>query len=431
MRKILLAGLFCVATAGLLAQETEDAFEKFKQQSDSGFEQFQEETNKQWEAYEKANQEAFDQFKNGIEQKWGAGNFTESTKTDWVEYSEDEDTRTTVDFEEEEARIEILMSPEDAENAALVKQKIAEAVKELALNKGKTKDYETEYEKPQPLMDEPVLKGQLQNEAGESVTEANVEEYANQIAEKQTITKEVIIPEMPKLEPKPEPKPEPKIEPKPEPKPKPKIEPKPEPKPAPKEEKVIVSVKIPLATNSIQTRALGFYESVINYANRFMLDPALVFAVIHTESAYNPKAKSHVPAFGLMQIVPRYAGRDAYNFLYKEDKLLNENYLYESVNNIELGSAYLHMLITRSFRKVNDPQSRIYCAIAAYNTGAGNVSRAFIGTTKLYLAIPEINKMTADQVYQHLKAHLPYEETQHYIERVSSRMKVYANWLSE
>ncbi|MDD3637547.1 MAG: murein transglycosylase domain-containing protein [Bacteroidales bacterium] len=389
------------------AQETEDPFEQFRQQSQAGFDQFREETNKQWEAYEKANQEAFEQFKKGIEQKWGAGNFIESTPTNWVEYSEDGESRTSVDFEQEEARIEILMTPEEADNADLVKQKIAEAVKELALNKGKTKDYETEYEKPEPLLDEPVLKDQLQNETGETVTEDNLAEYAEQIVEQQPIEKEIVKPEPP--EPKPEPQPEPE----------------------PQKEKVIVSVKIPLATNSIQTRALRFYEQVISYSSRFMIDPALVFAVIHTESSFNPKAKSHVPAFGLMQIVPKYAGRDAYNYVYKEDKLLNENYLYESQNNIELGSAYLHMLITRSFRKVDDPLSRIYCAIAAYNTGAGNVSRAFIGTTKLYQAIPEINKMSADQVYEFMKKNLPYEETQHYIERVSSRMKVYADWLSD
>ncbi|MDD4086565.1 MAG: murein transglycosylase domain-containing protein [Bacteroidales bacterium] len=389
------------------AQETEDPFEQFRQQSQAGFDQFREETNKQWEAYEKANQEAFEQFKKGIEQKWGAGNFIESTPTNWVEYSEDGESRTSVDFEQEEARIEILMTPEEADNADLVKQKIAEAVKELALNKGKTKDYETEYEKPEPLLDEPVLKDQLQNETGETVTEDNLAEYAEQIVEQQPIEKEIVKPEPP--EPKPEPQPEPE----------------------PENEKVIVSVKIPLATNSIQTRALRFYEQVISYSSRFMIDPALVFAVIHTESSFNPKAKSHVPAFGLMQIVPKYAGRDAYNYVYKEDKLLNENYLYESQNNIELGSAYLHMLITRSFRKVDDPLSRIYCAIAAYNTGAGNVSRAFIGTTKLYQAIPEINKMSADQVYEFMKKNLPYEETQHYIERVSSRMKVYADWLSD
>ena len=410
MKKIILLSGFFLFGMLAFSQETEDAFEQFRQQSQAGFDQFREETNRQWEAYEKANKEAFEQFKKGIEQKWGEGNFVESTQTNWVEYSEDGESRTSVDFEQEEARVEILMTPEEAENAGLVKQKIADAVKELALNKGKTKDYETEYEKPEPLLDEPVLKDQLQNAAGETVTEENLDDYAQEIVEKQPIEKEVVKPKPP--QPKPEPEPEP------------------EPQPQPQEEKVIVSVKIPLATNSIQTRALRFYEDVMAYSERFDLDPALVFAVIHTESSYNPKAKSHIPAFGLMQIVPKYAGRDAYNFLYKEDKLLNDNYLYESRNNIELGSAYLHMLITRSFRKVEDPLSRVYCAIAAYNTGAGNVSRAFIGTTKLYQAIPEINKKSAEEVYSFMKKNLPYEETQHYIERVSSRMKVYADWLS-
>jgi len=410
MKKIILLSGFFLFGMLAFSQETEDAFEQFRQQSQAGFDQFREETNRQWEAYEKANKEAFEQFKKGIEQKWGEGNFVESTQTNWVEYSEDGESRTSVDFEQEEARVEILMTPEEAENAGLVKQKIADAVKELALNKGKTKDYETEYEKPEPLLDEPVLKDQLQNAAGETVTEENLDDYAQEIVEKQPIEKEVVKPKPP--QPKPQPEPEP------------------QPKPEPEEEKVIVSVKIPLATNSIQTRALRFYEDVMAYSQRFDLDPALVFAVIHTESSYNPKAKSHIPAFGLMQIVPKYAGRDAYNFLYKEDKLLNDNYLYESRNNIELGSAYLHMLITRSFRKVEDPVSRVYCAIAAYNTGAGNVSRAFIGTTKLYQAIPEINKKSAEEVYSFMKKNLPYEETQHYIERVSSRMKVYADWLS-
>jgi len=410
MKQFTLLSIFFFFVMTVFSQETEDPFEQFRQQSQAGFDQFREETNKQWEAYEKANKEAFEQFKKGIEQQWGAGNFVESTPTSWVEYSEDGESRTSVDFEQEVASVEILMTPEEANNAGLVKQKIAEAVKELALNKGKTKDYETEYEKPAPLLDEPVLKDQLQNAAGETVTAENLEDYAQEIVEKQPIEKEVVKPKPPEPQPQPEPEPQ--------------------PHPKPQEEKVIVSVKIPLATNSIQTRALRFYEEVIAYADRFSLDPALVFAIIHTESSYNPKAKSHIPAFGLMQIVPKYAGRDAYNFLYKEDKLLNDNYLYESRNNIELGSAYLHMLITRSFRKVDDPLSRVYCAIAAYNTGAGNVSRAFIGTTKLYQAIPEINNLSADQVYEFMRKNLPYEETQHYIERVSSRMKVYADWLS-
>lgn len=376
-----------------LAQVTEDPFEQFRQQSNQGFDAFREETNKQWEAYEKANQEAFDAFRKGIEQKWGEGNFVESTQTTWVEYDESADSRSEVDFENGEATVEVLMEPDEAANAALVKEKIAEAVRELALNKGKTKDYSTEYEKPEPLSEEPVLKDQLTNQDGVTVTPDNVTQYAEEVADTKAIEKKTV-------------------------------------QTGDEKNKVVVSVKIPLATNNIQTRAVKFYESIMVNTERFGVDPQLVFAVIHTESAYNPKARSHVPAFGLMQIVPKYAGRDAYNYVYKQDKLLSENYLYEAVNNIELGTAYLHMLMDRSFSKVIDPVSRIYCAICAYNTGAGNVSRAFIGTTKLYQAIPEINKMTPEQVYEHLKKNLPYDETKDYLDRVSTRMKVYDNWLS-
>lgn len=393
MKKTQLIFLFLIASVGVFAQETEDPFEQFRQQANQGFDAFREETNKQWEAYEKANKEAFDAFKKGIEQKWGEGNFVESTQTTWVEYDENADSRSEVDFENGEATVEVLMEPEEAANAVLVKEKIAEAVKELALNKGKSKDYSTEYEKPEPLSEEPVLKDQLTNGQGETVTPENVTKYAEEVAETKPVEKKTVQTE--------------------------------DEKP-----KVVVSVKIPLATNNIQTRALKFYGNIMQNTGRFGVDPQLVFAVIHTESAYNPKARSHVPAFGLMQIVPKYAGRDAYNYVYKQDKLLSENYLYEAVNNIELGTAYLHMLIDRSFAKVTNPVSRVYCAICAYNTGAGNVSRAFIGTTKLYQAIPEINKMSPEEVYKHLKANLPYDETKDYLDRVSSRMKVYEDWLS-
>ncbi len=56
----------------------------------------------------------------------------------------------------------------------------------------------------------------------------------------------------------------------------------------------------------------GFVEG---YAGEFKLDPALVMSVIYNESRFNPLAKSYVPAYGLMQIVPKSAGVDAIQFL--------------------------------------------------------------------------------------------------------------------
>ena len=66
----------------------------------------------------------------------------------------------------------------------------------------------------------------------------------------------------------------------------------------------------------------------------------LIYAIMESESSFNPMARSNIPAYGLMQIVPRSAGIDAYNFLYKEKKLLSSRYLYNPSNNIKMGTAY-------------------------------------------------------------------------------------------
>ena len=81
--------------------------------------------------------------------------------------------------------------------------------------------------------------------------------------------------------------------------------------------------------------------------------------------------------------------------------------------------------MSTTFSKVTDPQCRMLCAIAAYNTGAGNVSRAINGTTNISKAIPTINTMTYSQLFSHLKRALPHAETQDYIQKVTSKMEKY------
>ena len=83
-----------------------------------------------------------------------------------------------------------------------------------------------------------------------------------------------------------------------------------------------------------------------------------------------------MPAYGLMQIVPESAGKDATQQLFGQPKLLAPSYLYNSDNNIQVGTTYLNILYYRYLRKIENPTSRLYCTIAAYNTGAGNVAKA-------------------------------------------------------
>src|SRR5690606_39594272 len=101
---------------------------------------------------------------------------------------------------------------------------------------------------------------------------------------------------------------------------------------------------------------------------------------IYTESSFNPLARSHIPAFGLMQIVPTSAGKDISQELYGSPRLLTPDYLYDPEKNIEAGSVYLYLLLNRYFRQVADTESRFYMAVSASNTGPGNVARVMSHT---------------------------------------------------
>jgi len=165
--------------------------------------------------------------------------------------------------------------------------------------------------------------------------------------------------------------------------------------------------------------------TVYKFAKKSRLDGALVFAIIETESAFNPMARSGVPAYGLMQIVPRSAGQDATQKLFGKAKILSPSYLYNSNQNVEIGTTYLNIIYYRYFSGIKNPESRLYCTIAAYNTGVGNVAKAFVGVRRLKPAFKVINSLTPEHVYARLLKKLPYPETRHYISRVRNRMPKY------
>ncbi len=179
------------------------------------------------------------------------------------------------------------------------------------------------------------------------------------------------------------------------------------------------------APGALPRKAANVWRHVDSSASDVDVPHALILAIIETESAYNPQAKSGVPAYGLMQIVPTSAGMDATEQLFGKPRLLAPSYLYDSQKNIEIGSVYLQILFYRYLKGIEDPLSRLYCSIAAYNTGAGNVSRAFTGSRRIKNAIPKINELSPQQVYDHLIENLPHGETRKYLDRVSKRKAKY------
>jgi len=165
-------------------------------------------------------------------------------------------------------------------------------------------------------------------------------------------------------------------------------------------------------------KAEQYLKFVEKNAFKWQLSEQFILAIMETESHFNPMAKSYVPAYGLMQIVPSTAGADVKTKILGEKGKPTPNLLFNGSDNIKYGSAYIHILMTRYLKEIENPTSRLYCAIASYNTGIGNVARAFNKGKKGRLkAMKIINTLSPDEVYNIIKKRT-HTETQRYLDKV-------------
>jgi membrane-bound lytic murein transglycosylase C len=394
--KIVTAVVFLITFAA--AQDTSQTsdYERFLkeqvqgvQQQEETFRQYSAAVTKQFDEYNAEQERMLKEYNGQIDKKWGTKKRKTSTKEEYVSYDPNFSSRRSIDFENGTAAVEVLVTEAEAKNPAVLRDKLKEQLTQLAVSKGGTDPLEVK--NGIPPQQKPIVAGQLATADGTPVTERNAERFADETIRKAEVTQQVVTG---------------------------------------KDgiKRVVVGVQMPLVPDHVKKRAAEFRENVRRESDRFGIDITLVYAIMHTESYFNPKARSPVPAFGLMQLVPKSGGRDAFFFAHKKDSLVTGEYLYVPENNIELGTAYLTKLLTVEFRGVKDPKSRIYCAISAYNTGPGNVAKAFTGKRKITQALPKINSMSSDQVYDHLRTNLPYEETRSYVVKVSERMGLYNEW---
>jgi membrane-bound lytic murein transglycosylase C len=180
-------------------------------------------------------------------------------------------------------------------------------------------------------------------------------------------------------------------------------------------------VTIAMVANHEHKQAEKYRDTVAQFSKSYDISPSLVFAIIRTESNFNPFAVSSAPAYGLMQLVPSSGGREGYRRAKGADTMPSKDYLFDPQNNIELGTALLNVLLYNQLEPVENTVSREYCAIAAYNTGAGNVFRTF--SKDRTTAINEINRLHPGDLYETLRAQLPYEETRSYLHKVVNYRK--------
>lgn len=378
---IILVGLILMPFSGIVCAQ--DTFEEFQSQQREAYEEFGQMDREGMIMDERAFQEfqaeyeaQFRAFREEMEQKWG--DFRERTKKNWTEYLHNGTVRWDVDFEEGTVDVEVIAEEGDTEET--LREKIREAVVTLAGSRGTRSEMPDDTEE---VMDEPILEDQLdlgdaddiQELANIVSEEANVEEHNSQQVRR------------------------------------------------------IMRVNLSLVPDHIRTRAEKFQQYLANNTERYDQDPTLILAIIHTESFFNPVARSHANALGLMQIVPNTAGRDVYRRLRNQDGVPSPDLLFDPDSNLLFGCTYYDIISTQYIRGVNSPVVLEYLAISAYNTGAGNVARAYTGNTNIRQAVSVANGMSDQENYDHLVANLPYEETRNYLQKVTERRDSYREWL--
>ena len=108
---------------------------------------------------------------------------------------------------------------------------------------------------------------------------------------------------------------------------------------------------------------IHYVKEIAHVAGQYHLDPYLVAAVVQTESGYDPQARSHAGAVGLMQLMPDTAtwitGLESWRGSDHPD-------LTDPEDNLELGACYLAFLV-----RTLGGGTRL--ALAAYNAGQGAV----------------------------------------------------------
>ncbi|WP_299020456.1 membrane-bound lytic murein transglycosylase MltC [uncultured Photobacterium sp.] len=180
-------------------------------------------------------------------------------------------------------------------------------------------------------------------------------------------------------------------------------------------------VEIPMVADHVNKRSYKYANIVRDASRRYGISEDLIYAIIKTESSFNPYAVSHANAYGLMQVVPNTAGADVFKLVKKKSGKPSPQYLFDPAKNIDTGTAYFYILQNRYLKGVRDPLSLQYSMISAYNGGTGGVLKTFHSNRKR--AMNDINRLKPNQVYWALTNKHPKAEARRYLQKVTNFQK--------
>ena len=147
---------------------------------------------------------------------------------------------------------------------------------------------------------------------------------------------------------------------------------------------------------------IEYSEYVTYYADKYDLDPLMLYAFIRTESNFNPKADSDAGARGLMQITEVTFDWIKTKIAPTEDLTFED--LYDPETNIRFGSYFVSYCLLRY-------QDDLATASAAYHSGWGTVDGL------LSQAEYSADGKTLD--------HYPYPQMRLYVKKITSSYQRY------
>jgi membrane-bound lytic murein transglycosylase C len=299
------------------------------------------------------------------------------TVEEYVTYSDDVSRRAIINYESNTMTVEAIVETSDPAVVKTLQQRLAKQLQDTLVQKDGGGN--------------PFLKGQVRTSSGQDVTPQNSAAFAQAVVSRAVVTEKPFVAQD-------------------------------------GQERRKAVVRVPLASDSMEQRAEIYMLFVEKYAKTFKIHPAVVLAMIHTESRFNPYAKSYC-AYGLMQLVPKYGAYEATSVLSEPEKgkpkgkkrIPSSTELYDPEYNICLGTAYLY-ITQRDFFPAVPGNKLAFLLVASYNCG-GPKCRAFMKSKgEGYLG-----RASDDMFFDDLRGFVP-SETKAYLPNVRKRVFQWKDW---
>ncbi|MDD1782325.1 membrane-bound lytic murein transglycosylase MltC [Enterovibrio sp. ZSDZ35] len=315
-------------------------------------------------------------FNGNIEVRWGKDEVFVSGKRDYVKYTDNYMSRARVDFANGLVTIETVATTEP-------KQHLRQAIVTTLLTPNDPASVDLYSAADVPISGSPFLQGQILDQDGKEVAwEWRANRYADYLVANKLKTKSLRF-------------------------------------------QKVFYVEIPMVKDHSSKRRYQYADIIRDASRRYGISEELIYAIIKTESSFNPYAVSWANAYGLMQVVPKTAGRDVFKLVKKRPGEPSPEYLFDPAKNIDAGTAYFYILKTRYLKDVRDPLSKHYSMISAYNGGTGNVLKTFHRSDRKR-AMNDLNRLNPNQVYWALTNKHPSSESRRYLQKVTNFQKEFS-----